>query len=798
MTSRQGQTPKGTMFRQEFETESRQHDLQRTTPTPAKAGSRELISGACIPPEEGSDAIFEKSSRHEWASNRTLQHQYDELATPSSTIAEFGDKAARFIVPSATVLVDHVHRSWNDSRDGSRSASINKSRSRSSSNRRPHERRRGRGERREGSRDRSIASVLSLAEEEQPQTSTQKQHRHARSQVPKSTSVEAMRTDEKVDRFLKSMRPHQSPSPPQASQLGKPPEFEKPSGIDSLSDLTAENKSLYQRVAALQLTERELLAENQNLIRQVATLNHQLAAAVEELEASKQQQGIHNQHWHRLFAEKEDQYQSRIHELGTQLVELSSTHPNPKKSRPLASNDEIATWFTDQDAAWRAWARVYGHRDPSRLVDGLHPAQLQEICAEVRGFVQLTNLERLPGAILHGGKEAAHTLLQAMLANFFCDEVLESPYWVFKATSLGTLESPSASLPPHALGSVSEGLKVNMDAFGSGGNNVAGVRESVRGSGYGSGYQVPKSPKYPPPLIMSMTHSLGAGCASMLGLPLKGDMERLQLMLEDSQDPSPYSQQAHWRAQMMRLFATGGMGLSHSSSSSTCSASSSRQALIDSRLNYARKLRDRFLGGAARFLLHDQDALGIERLERVLTEMIDDALRLSCKLWSRPGGIRLKRWKDLPEFKNGYKNGMKSVKICQAQDKSYTVLRQTMADPGKDEEKEDENEGRPVIMVVQPAVEAVIDTGHSEAPSLVWLKARVMVAAPVEEPVPGSGASDAGFAPSPVTARGEAFFPPSRSAGEADRPSHAFKSSKSSEILSAVSYVGHTVGEKKV
>ncbi|KAK0672349.1 hypothetical protein QBC41DRAFT_243451 [Cercophora samala] len=755
MTSRQAelrQTPKGSLFRVGSEHEAPQHESRRTTPTPANVGPRNHASGDNILPGTGSDAFVGGLSRDPSVPSRTLQYQYDELATPSSTVAEFGDKAARSIVPSATTLVNHIHRSWTDSREGSRSTSISKSRSRSSSHREPREHRRGRGERRERSRDRSIASILSTAEDERSNTSTQKQQRHGSSRGPagKSRPGEAMPTDEKVNRFLKSMRHHQSPSPPQSTQLGQTPGLGKPSEIDSVGNLTAENKSLYQRVAALQLTERELLAENQKLIRQVAALNHQLGVALEELEASKHQQEVYNHYWRKLFTESEDKYETRIHELGAQVVELSSTHPNIKQFKSLVSNDEIATWFTDQDAAWRAWARAYGHQDPNRLVAGLHPAQLQEICAESRSFVQLTNVEKLPVAILHGGKEAAHTLLQAMLANFFCAEILGSPYWVFAATSLDTLESPVLSLHPKALGSGRTGSRVDTNVFGGGGNDIAGTRGNTS-------YPIQNRHDLVPPLMISTKSPPGAGSVSILGLPQKSDMERLQFLLQDAQDPSLHGQHVHWRAHMMRLFATGGMALSPSSSSSAYPVLSSRQVLVESRLNYARKLRDRFLGSAARFLLNDQDALGIERLERVLTEMIDDALRFSCKLWSQPGGVRIRGWRDLSEFKNGYKKGMKAVNICQAQDKSYTGSKEAMtgSGPENDGEKTDENEGRPVIMLVQPAVEAVLDVDHHAAPSPVWLKARVMVAAPVEDPVPGSGASDAGFAPSPVNVRCE-------------------------------------------
>ncbi|KAK0708932.1 hypothetical protein B0T21DRAFT_341278 [Apiosordaria backusii] len=784
MTSRRTEprhTSKGTFFR--LESESPQHGSGTNTPTPAKIGTKNPISKASVVPEQGIDPSTDRTPRDGQPQSRSLHH-YDELATPSSTIAEFGDKAAKFVIPSATELVDHIHRSWSDSRDGYRS--VSKARSRSTSTREPREPRHGGGERQQRSRNRSNASILS-AEEEHSETSTQKHHRHGRSRGPsqRSSSVDKeMLTDEKVNRFLNSMQHHQSPPLPQTSQLGNTATLGKPGEIDSLDKLTAENKSLYQRVAALQLTERELLAENQKLIRQVAALNHQLAVAWEELEVTKQQQEAHNHHWRKALTEKEDQYQKRIHELGAQLIELSSTHPNPKKSKPLLSNEEIATWWTDQDAAWRAWARAYGHHDPNRLVDGLHPAQLKDICEEVRGFVQLTNVENLPVAILHGGNEGVHTLLQAMLANFFCSEILGNTYWVFTAASLGTLGSPSVSLSPNALGSLRMGLRMDMNMFGSGGNDVAGARGSVGSVGRGSGYQVPKSPKSPPPLITSMTHPLGVGTASMLGLPLKSEMEKLQFMLLDAQDGPSSSQHAHWRAHMMRLFATGGMAMRSPRPSSASLMPLSRQALIEARVNYARTLRERFLGGAARFLLHDQDASGIERLERVLTEMIDDALRFSCKLWSRAGGIRVKGWKDLSEFKGGYKKGMETVRICQAQDRSYQG-----PDSGNDEDNNDENEGRPVIMVVQPAIEAVTDVGDDEAWSLIWLKARVMVAAPVEDPVPGSGASDVGFAPSPVEARGEVTFLKRGSTEESERSTSRVDTPKVGDVLPAASYV---------
>ncbi|KAK4200880.1 hypothetical protein QBC40DRAFT_224498 [Triangularia verruculosa] len=783
MTSRQPdprKTPKGSFSR--LESESPQTESRTTSAATTRIGHSARVSRVSVIPEQGLDLFPGRTPQDGQSHSRILQpSRYDELATPSSTIAEFGDKAARSVVPSATELVDHIHRSWSNSREGFRS--VSKSRSRSISSREPREPRSRREERKDRGRNTSIASIVPA--EERSETSTPKQSRHGRSRGPRERSIsadKAMLTDEKVNRFLHSMKHHQPPTILQASQTEQTGAFEKQTEIDNIKNLTAENKGLYQRVAALQLTERELLAENQKLIRQVAALNHQLVVAVEELETAKQQQDAHNHHWHKVFTEKEDQHQKRIHEIGAQLIDLSSTHPDPKRFKPLVSDEEIAIWFMDQDAAWRAWARAYGHQDPNRLVDGLHPAQLRELCEEVRGFVQLTNVEKLPAAILHGGKEATHTLLQAMLANFFCTEILGNPYWVFTAASVGTLESPSVSLPHKAWG-----LRVNMNMFGTGGNDVAGSRGSVSSLERSSACHVPKSSRLPPALDTSIP-------SSMLGLPLKNEMERLQFMLLDAQDNSSAGQHGHWRAHMMRLFATGGMSMPPAHPSAASSISPSRQTLIDARLNYARKLREMFLGGAARFLLHDQDAPGIERLERVLTEMIDDALRFSCKLWSRTWGVGIRGWRDLSELKGGFKTGMKTVGICQAQDNTYYGPE----DPSSENDKQasDGNEGRPVIMVVQPAIEAVAGFGDDERRSLVWLRARVMVAAPVEEPVPGSGASDADFAPSPVELRDETVFQKRDLVEEGRGDNSRTNTPKVGVILPACSYVGHPARTK--
>ena len=91
--------------------------------------------------------------------------------------------------------------------------------------------------------------------------------------------------------------------------------------------------------------------------------------------------------------------------------------------------------------------------------------------------------------------------------------------------------------------------------------------------------------------------------------------------------------------------------------------------LFEARQAHARKLKDRFLGGAARFLLQDQsDAIGIEKLEAHVLYEIDQALRFSCKVWSREDGwIRLRGLRDLPAvFTANNKTSRDAMEVCRA------------------------------------------------------------------------------------------------------------------------------------
>lgn len=408
-----------------------------------------------------------------------LLHPVDEEPnTPSSTVVEFGD-LSRTKVPSAAELVETVHQSYSQSRverPGSRSTSKHRA------TRESRESREGR-ESRDQSRNRGRpASAVS-------RDRSQSTHRRSASTKDlRAAASEKGLADERINRFLHSMAQ-------QAAQ-------------SSQSELHQENRSLYQRIAALQLTERELLAENQELSRKYNSL--------------KQHHDRRARQWSEELRRKEAEYEARIQEMGEQLLDLASSHP--QKLPTILSNEEILAWFDDQDAAWNNWSRVFGHQNPNRLSEGLHPIQLRELCDEVKGFVRMTDTGSLPNELVSGGREAIHTLLNAMLAHFICTEILASPFWIFAATSLGTLESPGVVPPKPLTGLSAVGFRMDTNTF----SDVAPLRPGLG--------PTPRSPQFPPPLVTSMMPSLGTN-ASLLGLPVKADMERLVHMLTDGWSP---------------------------------------------------------------------------------------------------------------------------------------------------------------------------------------------------------------------------------------------------------------------
>lgn len=293
----------------------------------------------------------------------------------------------------------------------------------------------------------------------------------------RSTDAETGLANDRVAMFLQSMAP------------------KVPNPNDQDKVLKMENRGLYQRVAALQCVERELLAETQVLSRQLA--------------ADRQHHNARRQHYRDELRKKE--VQVRALEAKIRLLEGTLA----PKLDPLLADDEIAAWFQNHDIAWHTWAEEYSHRDPERLTTGLHPMQLSELYEGVCNFVQFTDEGKLPLDLWTGGIDAVRTLLQGMLTHFICNEAFATPFWVFDATSIGVLESPATL--PSMKGSLTPAFRADFGLF----SDISPMRPNMA---------TPGSPHYPPTLITSMIPPLG-GASSSLGLPGRREVDHLYDML---------------------------------------------------------------------------------------------------------------------------------------------------------------------------------------------------------------------------------------------------------------------------
>ena len=412
-----------------------------------------------------------------------LRSVTEEPGTPGSTIVEFGD-LGRGTVPSAVQLVENMNQFFGQSH------AVSGPRSNSQARGRPDSR-----ETREGQESKDQSRSRNVATTTVPRDRSHSTH--TRSAMPwdpagtpsgRNAINDRSMADERINRFLQSM----------AQQTAQSAE----------SEVLLENRSLYQRIAALQRTERELLAENQDLTRKLA--------------AMKQHHERRARQWNEGSQRKDIEYETRVRELGEQLLEALSRHPRTPPE--TLSSEEITAWFDSQDAAWHWWATTFGNQDDQRLSSGLHPLQLQELCGEIRGFVRMNDTGGLPRELLAGGKEALYTLLNGMLAHFLCIEILASPMWVFGATSLGTLESPAGVVSSQpSLGSPGVGIGINMNSF----SNVMPLRPAL------SSLETSRSRQFPPPLPTSTIPLIGTLSASFLGVPTKSEMERLVYMITD-------------------------------------------------------------------------------------------------------------------------------------------------------------------------------------------------------------------------------------------------------------------------
>ncbi|KAK3950728.1 hypothetical protein QBC32DRAFT_375580 [Pseudoneurospora amorphoporcata] len=536
-------------------------------------------------------------------------------------------------------------------------------------------------------------------------------------------------------------------------------------------ELMLENRGLYQRVAALQRTERDLLAENQDLARQLAILTKQHETRRQQWQ--DEFQGIRERE--KILLCEAQQLKAQVMRQEEQIINLTCTNnnsqlaPTPKATPGLLSDEEISAWFAERDGTWYTWARDYASRDPNRLSTGLHPHQLHELCDGVKDFVNVRDGHNLPSELLVGSIEMVQTLLHGILANFICTEALSSPFWVFNAISSGTPESPYVA----PLTAISPGgLRFDHAML-----NAIPFRND-----YVPSAQIARMPlSLLTTNLPSSHHHHDPIGPSTMAYPMKAEIENMFHMLTKAQgeDRTPSTSPAHVQASLFHLFATAGISLTSASSSSSANGTEAKRMLIESRLNYARRLKDRFLSGVARFLLQDQDPVGIAKLERSLTEHIDDALRFSCQLWARPGPIRLHGLAALggQVYKEG---GGKLMELCRAQQQQQQQQRydpNEVARQGQGQGQgppEYHHDGKPVVMVIQPAIESLgkinsaagEDNNTTEKPSSktskVWLKARVLVTtatatAPPQDKVPAPTACAQGQGQSPH-ARSNADF----------------------------------------
>jgi hypothetical protein len=212
----------------------------------------------------------------------------------------------------------------------------------------------------------------------------------------------------------------------------------------------------------------------------------------------------------------------------------------------------------------------------------------------------------------------------------------------------------------------------------------------------------------------------------------------------------------------MKAFCEGGMGTPVESILLTEDA----RPLAEARLRYAGRLKDAFLRSPARFLLQDQDAAGIEKLERRLVQEIDAALRFSCQLWCRREPIVVKGLDELAD--TTFSAASDSMELCQAQAPPRYAQHATGSTTDRRDAPPGYHDGHSVIMVVQPSIgvkQSVVGGGKGAKESITtWVKASVLVAPPKPPAVQQAPAPAPAAAPPPgsdyPTVSMKAILPP--------------------------------------
>lgn len=530
-----------------------------------------------------------------------------------------------------------------------------------------------------------------------------------------------------------------------------------------MEELVRENRSLHQRIAALQLTERELLSDNQDFARR--------------LTANQKRHDTRRRQWKQELENREKVSEARIKGLEARLArqeeELMRIALERSTGTTLTDN-AIMSWLSTKAGAWRAWAEDFSHRDQHRLQSGLHPVQVLELCEGVKHFVQLTENGELPNELLTlsdagDGVQVTQLLLHGMLSNFIISEILASPFWVFDVLSARGLELESPSVKPMNPGSP-VGFRMDLAMWNF---TVAPPRDArlpqsptVAAAPQATSHGIGKLPRLATsvrPLVPSITETM-----SLLdqNLPSRQEMEGLYHVLCNGMSPSTtdgyllcrildhklaieglanqcfktspvrggVDNARVWRSAVMKAFCEGGMSTEVDSA-----VTESVRVLAEARHAYAGRLKDVFLRGATRFLLQDQDAAGIEKLERRLLREIDAALRFSCQLWCRQDTPRVRGFRDL--LSTTFKSSNNWIELWQGQAPVHHQFARESSERG--DAPPGHHDGQPILMVIQPAIEVGTAT-QAKANSKVWAKAKVLVATPLlsqEQPATTNAAS---------------------------------------------------------
>jgi len=225
---------------------------------------------------------------------------------------------------------------------------------------------------------------------------------------------------------------------------------------------------------------------------------------------------------------------------------------------------------------------------------------------------------------------------------------------------------------------------------------------------------------------------LGLPAHAPVGLPVEKQMNVLHNMLSKVQQKD---EDVHaWRAHMMRILAEG--GLSQDVRHPSVLGVEERRVLAEARREFARKLSDKFLGSAARFLLEDQNSEGIAKLEERLVHELDLALRFSCVVWSRQEPLSFLDLQELSTTECMSSDDLMTVHSTQAPVRSLRCEDDddgAMTPPGY-------HEGYSVVAVLQPAVETITTStegsqGRTKV-ARICSKARILVAAPISTSPP--------------------------------------------------------------